>query len=167
MDVTHPIRVVLFWDSEHARDAYGPYFVRSTKKSWTFNQIITHDELVRKILKHLGMNRNLWRVRMTIRVPSFYTKYQMYNFTQYSMNNDDEMCYLWTITPNIENEEIHIVSDEPSMLYRSVNEDDDDDNDHSNEDYAISSKSDDDHDSDNEEDNITTPVNPNISTIVN
>ncbi|KAI5683111.1 hypothetical protein M9H77_04339 [Catharanthus roseus] len=26
MDTTHPVIVVLFWDSEHARDAYGTYF---------------------------------------------------------------------------------------------------------------------------------------------
>ncbi|KAI5662236.1 hypothetical protein M9H77_21559 [Catharanthus roseus] len=26
MDSTHPVRVVLFWDPEHARDVYGPYF---------------------------------------------------------------------------------------------------------------------------------------------
>ncbi|KAI5652798.1 hypothetical protein M9H77_29985 [Catharanthus roseus] len=26
MDATHPVRVVLLWDSKHARDAYDPYF---------------------------------------------------------------------------------------------------------------------------------------------
>ncbi|KAI5668287.1 hypothetical protein M9H77_18140 [Catharanthus roseus] len=57
---------------EHARDAYGPYFTGTTKKTWTFTRMVTHNELVRKILKHQGMDPNLWRVRMTMRVPSFY-----------------------------------------------------------------------------------------------
>ncbi|KAI5649394.1 hypothetical protein M9H77_35399 [Catharanthus roseus] len=26
MNAIHSVRVVLFWDSEHARDAFGPYF---------------------------------------------------------------------------------------------------------------------------------------------
>ncbi|KAI5663011.1 hypothetical protein M9H77_22334 [Catharanthus roseus] len=30
MDATHYVRVVLFWDSEHTRDAYGPYFTRAS-----------------------------------------------------------------------------------------------------------------------------------------
>ncbi|KAI5659002.1 hypothetical protein M9H77_27795 [Catharanthus roseus] len=59
---THPIRVVLFWDLEHARDTYCPYFTRVVKKTWTFTRMITHDELVRKILKHRGMDPNLWRM---------------------------------------------------------------------------------------------------------
>ncbi|KAI5650480.1 hypothetical protein M9H77_36485 [Catharanthus roseus] len=40
MDATHPVRVVLFWDLEHARDAYGPYFTGAAKKTWTFTRII-------------------------------------------------------------------------------------------------------------------------------
>ncbi|KAI5653017.1 hypothetical protein M9H77_30204 [Catharanthus roseus] len=60
----------------------------------------------------------------------------------------------------------HIVFDEPSMLYPSINEDDDD-NDHSDEDYTISSKSNDSNDPDNEEEDIRTPVNPIISARVN
>ncbi|KAI5668449.1 hypothetical protein M9H77_18302 [Catharanthus roseus] len=105
--------------------------------------MVRHGELVRKILKHQGMDPNLWIFRMTMRVPSFYAEYQMFNFTLYSMNNDDEMRYLWTIRPSIAKEGIHMVFDEPSMLYLSVNEDDDD-NYQSDEDYAISSEFDDD-----------------------
>ncbi|KAI5681365.1 hypothetical protein M9H77_02592 [Catharanthus roseus] len=54
-------RVVLFWDSKHARDAYGPYFTRAAKKTWTFTRMVTHDELVRKTLKHRGMVPNHWQ----------------------------------------------------------------------------------------------------------
>ncbi|KAI5665920.1 hypothetical protein M9H77_15773 [Catharanthus roseus] len=60
---THPVRVVLFWDSEHARDAYCPYFTRAAKKTWTFTRMVTHNELVRKILKHRVMDPNLWQFR--------------------------------------------------------------------------------------------------------
>ncbi|KAI5669345.1 hypothetical protein M9H77_19198 [Catharanthus roseus] len=166
MDATHPIRVVLFWDSEHARDAYGPYFTGAAKKTWTFTRIVTHDELVRKILKHQGMDRNLWQVRMTMRVPSFYEEYQMFNFTLHSVSNGDEMHYLWTINPNLSKEVIHMVSDEPLMLYPSV-EEDNDDNDNADKDYIVSSQSDDNNNDNDEEDDISTPVNPLSSTTVN
>ncbi|KAI5658174.1 hypothetical protein M9H77_26967 [Catharanthus roseus] len=69
--------------------------------------MVTHYELVRKILKHQGIDPNLWRVQRTMRVPSFYEEYQMFNFTLCSMNNDDEMGYLWTINPNISKGRIH------------------------------------------------------------
>ncbi|KAI5683324.1 hypothetical protein M9H77_04552 [Catharanthus roseus] len=45
MYATHPIRVVLFWDSEHARDAFSHYFTGATKKTWTFTLMVTHDQL--------------------------------------------------------------------------------------------------------------------------
>ncbi|KAI5683440.1 hypothetical protein M9H77_04668 [Catharanthus roseus] len=82
---------------------------RSTAQTWMFNLIVTHGGLVRKILKHQGMDPNFWRVRMIMRVPSFYAKYRMFNFTLYSMNNDDEMRYLWTIRPNTSKEGIRIL----------------------------------------------------------
>ncbi|KAI5661834.1 hypothetical protein M9H77_21157 [Catharanthus roseus] len=69
--------------------------------------MVTHDELVRKILKHRGMDTNLWRVQMTMWVPSFYEEYQMFKFILYNMNNDDEMRYLWTIRPDKSKEGIH------------------------------------------------------------
>ncbi|KAI5650976.1 hypothetical protein M9H77_36981 [Catharanthus roseus] len=58
MDATHPISVVLFWDSEHAKDVFSPYFTRAVKKTWTFTLMVTHDQLVRKTFKHQGMNPN-------------------------------------------------------------------------------------------------------------
>ncbi|KAI5653946.1 hypothetical protein M9H77_31133 [Catharanthus roseus] len=44
MDAIHPVKALLFWDSEIARDAYGPYFTRVVQKSWTLptNQMISH-----------------------------------------------------------------------------------------------------------------------------
>ncbi|KAI5683856.1 hypothetical protein M9H77_05084 [Catharanthus roseus] len=55
-----------------------------------------------------------------------------------------------------------MVSNEPSMLYPNVEEDDDAD-----EDYDVLSESDDDDNPNNEEDDISTPVNPLSSTTVN
>ncbi|KAI5654388.1 hypothetical protein M9H77_31575 [Catharanthus roseus] len=187
IDATHPVRVVLFWDSEIARDAYGPYFTRLVKKSWTFNRMVTHAELVRKILKHQDMDPNLWSIRMTMRVPSFYEEHHMFYFTLYCMNNDNKMCYLWTIRPNIAKEGIHTISisydtnivntlehitaiiqmvfDEPSTLYPAI-DDDDDENDHSDEVYAVSSESDNDDNTDAEEEDIHTLVNPVIENTV-
>ncbi|KAI5670506.1 hypothetical protein M9H77_10870 [Catharanthus roseus] len=65
---------MLFWDFEIARDAYGPYFTGVVRKNWTLptNRMISHDELVKKILKYRDMDPNLWNVRMTMRVPSYY-----------------------------------------------------------------------------------------------
>ncbi|KAI5659056.1 hypothetical protein M9H77_27849 [Catharanthus roseus] len=101
MEAINPVIVMLFWDSEIARDAYGPYFTGTIRKSWTLptNRMISHDELVRKILKYQDMDSNLWNVRMTMRVPSYYKVHCMFYFNLYSMNNDEEMLYLWTIKP--------------------------------------------------------------------
>ncbi|KAI5648805.1 hypothetical protein M9H77_34810 [Catharanthus roseus] len=103
------------------------------------------------------MNPNLWNVRMKMRVSSYYEVHRMFYFNLCSMNNDEEMRYLWTIQPHIAKEGIHIVvdfepiqqqnipstndkntttlpehitavtrmvSDELSMLYSTVNNDD-------------------------------------------
>ncbi|KAI5677211.1 hypothetical protein M9H77_08161 [Catharanthus roseus] len=107
MDTTHAIKVVLFWDSEYASYTYDLYFTREAKKTWTFTRMVTHDQLVRKILKHRGMDPNFWHIRMTMRVPSFYEEYQIFNFTLYNVNNDEEMHYLWNIRPGISKEGIH------------------------------------------------------------
>ncbi|KAI5683727.1 hypothetical protein M9H77_04955 [Catharanthus roseus] len=55
MDATHLVRVVLFWDSKHARDAYGPYFTGAAKKTWTFTRM-EHTCLVRV---HQNKHRNM------------------------------------------------------------------------------------------------------------
>ncbi|KAI5652291.1 hypothetical protein M9H77_29478 [Catharanthus roseus] len=48
MEVIHLVRVMLFWDSEIARDAYGPYFTGVVRKSWTLptTRMISHNELI-------------------------------------------------------------------------------------------------------------------------
>ncbi|KAI5675404.1 hypothetical protein M9H77_06354 [Catharanthus roseus] len=61
---------------------------------------------------------------------------------------------------------IQIVSNEPSMLYQDVEEDDEDDED-ADEDYNVPSESDYDNNTNDKEDDISTPVNPLSSTIVN
>ncbi|KAI5650111.1 hypothetical protein M9H77_36116 [Catharanthus roseus] len=101
---------------------------------------------------HIGMDSNLWRVRMTMRVSSFYEEYQMFNSTLYIMNNDDEIRYLCIIRPNISKEGIH---------------EDDNDNDDADENYEVSSESDDENDDNDEEDDISTLINLLSSTIVN
>ncbi|KAI5678590.1 hypothetical protein M9H77_09540 [Catharanthus roseus] len=82
MEAVNLVRVMLFWDSEIARDAYGPYFIGTIRKSWTLptNRIISHAELVKKILKYRDMDPNLCNVRMTM-----------------SMNNDEEMLESGTV----------------------------------------------------------------------
>ncbi|KAI5677809.1 hypothetical protein M9H77_08759 [Catharanthus roseus] len=124
------------------------------------------------------MDPNIWNVRIMMRVPS--------------MNNDEEMRYLWTISADLSKEGIHIlvefesieqqnipsthdrktttlpehitavtqiVSDEPSMLYSIVNNDDDE-VDGSDGDDAVSSQSESDDDNDPEEGECHPPLNP-------
>ncbi|KAI5665117.1 hypothetical protein M9H77_24440 [Catharanthus roseus] len=138
------------------------------------------------------MDPNLWNVRITMRVPSYYEVHRMFYFNLYSMNNDEEICYLWTIPPHLAKEEIHIlvkfehiqqqnipithdrstttlpeyvtavtqiVSDEPSMLYNTVNIDSDE-VDGSDGDDIVSSQSESDDDNDPEEGEFQTPLNP-------
>ncbi|KAI5662428.1 hypothetical protein M9H77_21751 [Catharanthus roseus] len=194
MEAINHVRVMLFWDSEIARDAYGPYFTGTIRKSWILptNRIISHAELVKKISKYRDMDPDLWNVRMTMRVPSYYEVHRMFYFNLYSMNNDEEMRYLWTIQPHLAKEGIHIlvefepiqqqnipstndrntttlpehitvvtqmVSDEPSMLYSTVNKDEDEVH-GSDGDDVVSSQYESDDDNNREEREFQTPVNP-------
>ncbi|KAI5683312.1 hypothetical protein M9H77_04540 [Catharanthus roseus] len=102
MDATHPVRVVLFWDSEHARYVFGPYFTGAAKKTWIFTRIVTHDELVRKIFKHREMDLNQW--------------HHTHVLTQEDRSNVHQ--HVPAITK--------MVSDELSMLYIDVEEDNED-----------------------------------------
>ncbi|KAI5672674.1 hypothetical protein M9H77_13038 [Catharanthus roseus] len=140
MDTIHP----------HARDVYIPYFTGATKKIWTFTRLLTYDKLVRKILKHQEMDLNQWHVRMTMRVPSFYE----------DMNNNE-------FEP-IQSQTFQMSS---ILMYQGLRiiqtfEDDENDED-ADAYYDISSASDNDNDDNDEEDDISTPVNPLSSTIVN
>ncbi|KAI5658834.1 hypothetical protein M9H77_27627 [Catharanthus roseus] len=67
------------------------------------------------------MDPNFRRARMTMRVPSFYEEYQMFN-TLYNMNNDDKMCYLWTIRPDISKEGIHVLVEFESIQSQTFSE---------------------------------------------
>ncbi|KAI5649576.1 hypothetical protein M9H77_35581 [Catharanthus roseus] len=129
---------------------------------------------------------------MTMRVPSYYEVHRIFYFNLYSMNNDEEMRYLWTIPPHLVKEGIHIlvefehiqkqnipiphdtntttlpehitaitqmVSDEPCMLYSTVNNDDDE-VDGLDGDDAVSSQSESDDDNDPKEGEFKTPQNP-------
>ncbi|KAI5673567.1 hypothetical protein M9H77_13931 [Catharanthus roseus] len=133
MEAINPVKVILFWDSKIARDAHGPYFTRVVRKSCTLpmTRMISHNELVRKISKYRDMDSNLWNVRMTMRVPSYY---EVHLVTQ-------------------------MVSDEPSMLYTIVNNDDDE-VDGSDGDDAVSSQSKSDNDNAPKEGEFQTPLNP-------
>ncbi|KAI5654558.1 hypothetical protein M9H77_31745 [Catharanthus roseus] len=138
------------------------------------------------------MDPNLWNVRMTMRVPTYYEAHRMFYFNLYSMNNDEEMRYLWIILADISKERIHIlvefepieqqnipithdrntttlpehitavsrmVSNEPSMLYSVVNNDDDE-VDRSDGDEAVSNQSESDDDNDPEEGEFQISPNP-------
>ncbi|KAI5676525.1 hypothetical protein M9H77_07475 [Catharanthus roseus] len=89
MDAIHSVRVLLFWVSEIARDAYGPYFTGVVPKSWTLptNRMISHAELIQRRTVPITHDRN------TINM----------------------MEYVTTIRK--------MVSDEPSMLYSTINDD--------------------------------------------
>ncbi|KAI5656827.1 hypothetical protein M9H77_25620 [Catharanthus roseus] len=148
MDATHPIIVVLFWDSEHERYVYDPYFTGTTKKKWTFTLMVAHDQLVRKIFKHRGTDPNQWHAFLDVQHTQVSTQKDHTNVHQ----------HVTTIT--------QMISDEPSIFYPDVEEDDEDDDD-ADADYDVSSVSDLDNGDNDEEDDISTPLNPLSSTTVN
>ncbi|KAI5677197.1 hypothetical protein M9H77_08147 [Catharanthus roseus] len=121
MDTTHLVRVALFWDSEHAKDAYGPYFTGVAKRTWTFTRMVALDQL---------------------------PIYVYSNIRQHVM----------TIT--------YMGSNEPSMLYPDIEEDDEDDDD-ADQDYDVSSASDNNNGDNDEKDDNSTVVNRLSSTTVN
>ncbi|KAI5654476.1 hypothetical protein M9H77_31663 [Catharanthus roseus] len=130
MDAIHPVRVLLFWDSEIARDAYGPYFTGLVQKSWTLtNRMISHAKLIQ------SQTISITHDRITINMAEHVT-----GITQ-------------------------MVSDEPSMLYPTV-DDGDDEIDHSDKDYVISSQSKSDNNNNAEEEELQTSVNPVTENIV-
>ncbi|KAI5680983.1 hypothetical protein M9H77_02210 [Catharanthus roseus] len=198
MDAIHLVKVLLFWDAKIAYGAYGPYFTGVVQKTWTLptNRIISHAQMVRKILKYRDMDLNLWIVRMTMMVSSFLEEHRMFHFTLFSINNDNKMHYLWTIAPNLAIDGIHIlvefiqiqqqtistthtpiqtinmtehetaikhmVSNEPSMLYTTIT---DDEIDYSDEEYVASSQSESDNDADEEDlQTLVIPITENTVT---
>ncbi|KAI5667821.1 hypothetical protein M9H77_17674 [Catharanthus roseus] len=123
MEAINPVRMILFWDSEIARNAYGPYFTGTIRKSWTLpkNRMISHADLQQNIPNTHDRN--------TTTLPEHIT----------------------AITK--------MVSDEPSMLYSTINNDDDE-VDGLDRDDDVSSQSESDDDNDPEEGKFQTPLNP-------
>ncbi|KAI5671835.1 hypothetical protein M9H77_12199 [Catharanthus roseus] len=126
------------------------------------------------------MDPNLWNVRMTMRVPTYYEAHRTFYFNLYSMNTDEEMRYLWTIPADISNEGIHILVEfepieqqnipithdkntttlpEHITAYSAVNNDDDE-VDGSEGDEVVSSQSESDDDNDPKEGEFQTLPNP-------
>ncbi|KAI5666598.1 hypothetical protein M9H77_16451 [Catharanthus roseus] len=102
------------------------------------------------------MDPNLWIVRITMRVPSYYEV----------MNNDEEMCYLWTIPPHHAKEGIHILvefehdrnkTNMTEHITATTVNNDDNEVDESDRDDAVSSQSKSDDDNDPEEGELQTP----------
>ncbi|KAI5668068.1 hypothetical protein M9H77_17921 [Catharanthus roseus] len=174
VDATHPVRVVLFWDSEYTKYAFGPYFTRAAKKTWTFTQILTHDQLVRKIFNHQGMDPNQWHVRMTMR-PDISKKgiHVLVEFEPIQLQIFLDIQHTHVSTHE-DHSNVHqhvteitqMISDKLSMLYPEVEEDNEGCDD-ADVDYDVSSASDKDNGDNDEEDDISTPLNPLCSTAVN
>ncbi|KAI5650814.1 hypothetical protein M9H77_36819 [Catharanthus roseus] len=57
---------------------------------------------------------------MTMRVPSYYQVHHMFYFNLYSMNNDEEMRYLWTIPADLSKEGIHILVEFESIEQQNI-----------------------------------------------
>ncbi|KAI5653861.1 hypothetical protein M9H77_31048 [Catharanthus roseus] len=74
MEAINPVRVLLFWDSEIARDAYGPYFYwNNSEKLDIANEPNYYTcGTSKKNIEYRDIDPNLWNVRMTMKVPSYY-----------------------------------------------------------------------------------------------
>ncbi|KAI5650566.1 hypothetical protein M9H77_36571 [Catharanthus roseus] len=127
---------------------------------------------------------------MTIRVPSYYEVHHMFYFNLYSMNNDEEMSYLWTIPPHLAKEGIHILVEFEHIQQQNIpitpgrnttilpehitaatqmvsdeqamlySNVNNGDDDGSDGDDVVSSQSESDDDNDSEEGEFQTPLNP-------
>ncbi|KAI5648551.1 hypothetical protein M9H77_34556 [Catharanthus roseus] len=107
---------------------------------------------------------------MTMRVPSYYEVHRMFYFNLYSMNNDEEMRYLWTIPPHRAKGGIHILVEFEQIQQYSIpiTQDINTTNmtehitavDQSDGDDTVSSHSESNDDNDSEEGELQTPINP-------
>ncbi|KAI5674182.1 hypothetical protein M9H77_14546 [Catharanthus roseus] len=124
MEAIHPVRVMLFWDSEIVRDTYGPYFTGVVQKSWTLptTRMISHNELIQQHSIPITHDRNTT------------------NMTE----------HITVVT--------QMISNKPSMLYTTINNDDNE-VDESDGDDAVSSQSESDGDIDPKEGELQTPQN--------
>ncbi|KAI5648109.1 hypothetical protein M9H77_34114 [Catharanthus roseus] len=128
MDAIHPVKVLLFWDSEIARDAYRPYFTGIVQKGWTLpmNQMISHAELVRKILKYRDGSKSLERSNddegaFILRKPSYEGIYILVEFVQIQQQtiSSTQAINTTNMTEHI-TKITQMVSHEPSMLYATT-----------------------------------------------
>ncbi|KAI5667874.1 hypothetical protein M9H77_17727 [Catharanthus roseus] len=83
MESINPVRVQLFWHSEIARDAYGPYFTGTIRKSWTFKKKFEIPRYGSQSLECSNDDEGVYVLR--------------------------EIRYLWTIPADISKEGIHIL----------------------------------------------------------
>ncbi|KAI5649591.1 hypothetical protein M9H77_35596 [Catharanthus roseus] len=148
MEAINPVRVQLFWDSKIARDAYGPYFTGTIRKSWTLygSQSLecSNDDEGAYVLRGSSYER--------IHILVEFEPIEQQNIPiTHDRNTTTLLEHITAVT--------QMVSDEPSMLYNTVNNDDDE-VDRSDEDEAISSQSKSDDDNDPEEGKFQTPPNP-------
>ncbi|KAI5656712.1 hypothetical protein M9H77_25505 [Catharanthus roseus] len=157
MEAIHPVRVMLFCDSEITRDAYGLYFTGVVRKSWRLYGS-----------QYLDCSNDM-------RVPSYYEVHQMRYLWTIPPHHVNEGIHILVKFEKIQQHSIPIthdrnttnmtehiiavtqmVSDESSMLYTTVNNDDDE-VDESDGDEAVSSQSESDDDNDPEEGELQTP----------
>ncbi|KAI5667003.1 hypothetical protein M9H77_16856 [Catharanthus roseus] len=136
MEAIHPIRVMLFWDSEIARDAYGPYFT---------GVVMNNDEEM----------RYLWTIPPHQAKKGIHIRIEFEQIQQHSIpiihdRNTTNMTE--HITPVTQ-----IVSDKPSILYTNINNDNNK-VDESDGDDVIYSQSESNDDNDPKERELQTPL---------
>ncbi|KAI5662088.1 hypothetical protein M9H77_21411 [Catharanthus roseus] len=129
MEAINPIRVMLCWDSEIARDAYSPYFTGVVRKSWTLpmTRMISHNELT---------------------IPPYLAKEGFHIFVEFEHIQQQNI----PITHDINTTTL------TELLQRIVNNDDDE-VDGSDGDDVISSQSESDDDNNPKEGEFQTPLN--------
>ncbi|KAI5682283.1 hypothetical protein M9H77_03511 [Catharanthus roseus] len=163
MEAINYVRVMLFWDSEIARDAYGLYFTGVVRKKnikipryESQSLECPNDNEGAFILRKM---RYLWTIpphlaKVGIHILVKFEHIQQQNIPiPHDTNTTTLPEHITAVT--------HMVSDEPSMLYSTVNNDDDE-VDGSDRDDVVSSQSESDDDNDPEEGEFQTPQNPEI-----
>ncbi|KAI5667570.1 hypothetical protein M9H77_17423 [Catharanthus roseus] len=85
MEAINPVRVILFWDFEIARSLF--YWNNSKKLDIANEPNYFTCRTGKKILKYQDMDPNLWNVRMTMRVPSYYESSQWFSNARYDYSH--------------------------------------------------------------------------------
>ncbi|KAI5649863.1 hypothetical protein M9H77_35868 [Catharanthus roseus] len=164
MEAINPVRLMLFWDSEISRDAYGSYFTGTVRKTWTLTSK-KNIEISRYGSQYLECS-NDDEGAFVLRGASYEKIHILVEFESIEQQNIPSTHDRNTTTlPEHITAVTQMVFDEPSMLYSTVNNDDDE-VDGSDGDDAVSSQSESDDDNDPEEGefhpplNLENPVNP-------